>query len=190
MLQVFRRHVARVCSKCFISFQTYVCKSFLFGCCIVSHMLQEYVPMVSTVSVLCCSKCFHVASVLSGCFICFTHMFQMYVPCFNCFRRMLHLSVSCSEVCSESNRGKRQARCWWSGCVACLSLADDGMLVLILAPGSRPRGERGGSWEGAAEAATGRGTCAGRGEAIKGRLRERPEAPDVRALATYLDWEP
>ena len=33
----------------------------------VSHMLQEYVPMVSVVSVLCFDKCFHVAS--CKCFI-------------------------------------------------------------------------------------------------------------------------
>jgi hypothetical protein len=33
----------------------------------VSHMLQEYVPMILVVSVLCCSKCFHVAVVLSRC---------------------------------------------------------------------------------------------------------------------------
>ena len=43
-------------------------------------MLQEYVPNILGVSILLCSKCFHVASVLSGCCICFTHMLQVYGP--------------------------------------------------------------------------------------------------------------
>jgi hypothetical protein len=63
-----------------------------------THILQEYVPNVSSVLVLCCSKFFHVASVLSGCCICccgYTRMLQVYVPngskCFSCFRRMLQV---------------------------------------------------------------------------------------------------
>jgi hypothetical protein len=71
----------------------------------VSHMLQEYVPMILVVSVLCCSKCFHVAVVLSRCCICYTHMFQVYVP------NVLFASDVCciqvfhvSEVCSENHR--------------------------------------------------------------------------------------
>jgi hypothetical protein len=43
----------------------------------VPHMLQEYVPMISTIAVLCYSKCFHVAS--CKCFIWMLHMFQVYV---------------------------------------------------------------------------------------------------------------
>jgi hypothetical protein len=35
---------------------------FYFDVAYFSHMLQEYVPMVSAVSVLCYSKCFHVVS--------------------------------------------------------------------------------------------------------------------------------
>jgi hypothetical protein len=45
-----------------------------------TYMLQKYVPNVSTVSFLCCSKYFHVASILSGCYIYFTHMLQVYAP--------------------------------------------------------------------------------------------------------------
>jgi hypothetical protein len=59
ILQVFQiRYVASVCSKYFIYFWTYVA-SVLSGCCIYfTHMLQAYVPNVSFVSVVCCSKCF------------------------------------------------------------------------------------------------------------------------------------
>jgi hypothetical protein len=41
-----QRHVASVCSKYFICFETYVCKRFDLDVAYVSHMLQEYVPMV------------------------------------------------------------------------------------------------------------------------------------------------
>jgi hypothetical protein len=57
-------------------FQTYVA-SILLGC--FTYMLQEYVRNVSSVSVLCCNKCFHVASVLCRCCICFIHILQVYV---------------------------------------------------------------------------------------------------------------
>ena len=57
-------------------------------------MLQEYVLNVSAISFLCCSKCFHVARVLSGC------MFHTYVAsvcskCFIRFKWMLHSNISC-----------------------------------------------------------------------------------------------
>jgi hypothetical protein len=61
----------------------------------VSHMLQECVPMISVVSVLCCSKYFHVAVVLSRCCICYTHVSSVCTKCFIGFRCMLHSSVSC-----------------------------------------------------------------------------------------------
>jgi hypothetical protein len=85
-------------------------------------MLQAFVQNVASVSDVCCSKCIiwmlhmfhtHVASVLSECCICFTHMLRVlymdvaYVSqicvaticfkCFICVRRMLHLSVSCCK---------------------------------------------------------------------------------------------
>jgi hypothetical protein len=60
-------------------------------------MLQKYVPNVSSVLVLCCNKCFHVAS--CKCFTCKLHMLQWlytYVVSvcfkwFNCFRSMLQM---------------------------------------------------------------------------------------------------
>jgi hypothetical protein len=56
-----------------------------------THMSQQYVPNVSIVLVLCCSKCFHVAS--CNCFIWMLHIFHTYIAnvcsrCFICFRRM------------------------------------------------------------------------------------------------------
>ena len=50
---------------------------FYFDVAYVSHMLQEYVPMVSAVSSYVVASVFmlQVANVLSGCCICFTHMF-------------------------------------------------------------------------------------------------------------------
>jgi hypothetical protein len=54
MLQVFRRHVARVCSNYFIYFQTYVAIFLIW----MLHMLQQYVHNVSAVLILCCSKWF------------------------------------------------------------------------------------------------------------------------------------
>jgi hypothetical protein len=58
-------------------------------------MLEEYVPIVSAVLVLCCSKCFmlQVASVLSRYCICFTHMFQVYVSNVLSVQTMLHSTV-------------------------------------------------------------------------------------------------
>jgi hypothetical protein len=38
-------------------------QAFGSGCCICfTHMLQQYVPNVLSVSVLCCNKYFHIAS--------------------------------------------------------------------------------------------------------------------------------
>jgi hypothetical protein len=58
MLQVFQGHVTSVCSKCFICFRRML-QAFWSGYCICcTHMLQEFVPNVSVVSFLCCSKYF------------------------------------------------------------------------------------------------------------------------------------
>jgi hypothetical protein len=55
----FQKHVASVCFKYFNCFQTYVA-CVLFECCICcsgyNHMLQAYVPNVSSVLDICCSK--------------------------------------------------------------------------------------------------------------------------------------
>jgi hypothetical protein len=61
-------------------------------------MLQQYVLNVLAVSVLCCSKCFHVAS--CKCFIWMLHMFHIHVAsvrfgCFIYFTHMLHSTISC-----------------------------------------------------------------------------------------------
>ena len=116
ILQVFHMDVAKIyrdvahvaivvhvcCKHLFqmlhLLFQTYVASG-LFGCCICfTHMLQEYVRNVSAVLVLCCNKCFNVASCKY--FIWMLHMFHTHVVsvCFKSliyFRRMLHSSVSC-----------------------------------------------------------------------------------------------
>jgi hypothetical protein len=66
------------------------------------HMFHRYcksmlhAPMISAVSVLRCSKRFHVAS--CKCFMSMLHMFHTYVSSicskyFICFRRILHSSV-------------------------------------------------------------------------------------------------
>ena len=56
---MFHIHVASVCPKCFICFQTYVAIIFYLDVAYVfTHMLQQYVPNVSVVSILCCNKCF------------------------------------------------------------------------------------------------------------------------------------
>jgi hypothetical protein len=56
---------------------------------VFTHMLQQYVPNVSAISVPCCSKWFYVASY--KCFIWMFNMFHTYVvsafsKCFNCFQ--------------------------------------------------------------------------------------------------------
>jgi len=72
MLQVFQR----CCSKCFI-YSRRKLQVFRSKCCICfTHMLQQYVPNVLNVSVLCCNKCFHVAS--CKCFYLMLHMFHTY----------------------------------------------------------------------------------------------------------------
>jgi hypothetical protein len=82
-------------------------------------MLQEYIPNVSVVLFLGCSKCFHVAGILSRCCICLTHMLQVYAPYVSSvLRLMLHSSVSCCKcfvfqryvVCSESHGGTTGTR--------------------------------------------------------------------------------
>jgi hypothetical protein len=87
ILQAFIQNVSSV-SKCLL-------QSFLSGCCICfTHILQWYVPNVSAILVLRCSKWFHIASCKSGCFVCFTHILQVYVlNVSSTFRRMLHSNV-------------------------------------------------------------------------------------------------
>jgi hypothetical protein len=68
----------------------YVLQVFYLDVAYVLHILQEYVPMISVVSVLCCIKCFYVAS--CKCFIYIMHMFYTYIltvcsKCFISFRR-------------------------------------------------------------------------------------------------------
>jgi hypothetical protein len=55
---VFQRHVVRICSKCFISFQTYVVSVLI----LMLYMFHIYFCNVIAVSVLCCSMCFHIVS--------------------------------------------------------------------------------------------------------------------------------
>jgi hypothetical protein len=111
VFQIFQRYVASVpcgccksrsgsciCCKCSFKMFYLFLSIFYLDVAYVSHMLQDYVPIISVTLVLCCNKCFHVAS--CKCFIKMLHMFHTHVSsvcskCFICFRRMLHLSVSC-----------------------------------------------------------------------------------------------
>ena len=176
----------------------------------VSHMLQEYVPMISTVLVLCCSKCFHVANCKR--FIWMLHMFYTYVSsvyskCFICFRRMLHSSVSSFRVVFRESWGHGPSAEGWG--VASRVPADGacwGPAVGVRgAPGSCGQGHARphlGSWvsptwrEGSGVAGKepraqrqGRGVHARRCEADGARLRWCPDAcvcPDIRTLATSI----
>jgi len=79
-------------------------------------MLQGYVPNVLAVSFLCCSKYFHVASVLSRCCICFSNMLQVYVPNVSfasdlCCIQVFHVaSVSCFRGMFRESRGTTWAQ--------------------------------------------------------------------------------
>jgi hypothetical protein len=80
-------------------FQTYVASISIWMLHMFhTYMSQEYVRNVLAVSVLCCNKCFHIASY--KCYIWMLHMFYTHVSsiCSNffffCFRHMLHPSVS------------------------------------------------------------------------------------------------
>jgi hypothetical protein len=101
------------------------CNLFLSGCCICfTHILQQYVPNVSTISVLCCSKWFYVAVTILD-VSCVSHtcckcMFQM----IHYFRCMFHsnnfhvASVLCCSVGDEpraSGLGARRVGGWWTG---------------------------------------------------------------------------
>jgi hypothetical protein len=73
--------VSETCCKCLFKmfhlfFRLMFASVFDLVVTYVSHILQEYVPMISTVSVLCCSNCFHVTS--CKCFIWMLRMFHTY----------------------------------------------------------------------------------------------------------------
>ena len=57
----------------------------------VSHMLQEYVPMVLVVSILCCSS-------VSCCKLQVFYLDVAYVS-HTCFKRMFQMFSSASDVC-------------------------------------------------------------------------------------------
>ena len=131
MLQWLYTYVASVRSKCFICFFRSILQVCIFGCCICfTHMLQEYVRNVSVVLVLCCNRCFHVAS--CNCFIWMLHMFQTHVASvcskyFICFRHMLHSSVSCCKCFVFQRYVQRVMGAWpgrWGKGVVSRGLAD------------------------------------------------------------------
>jgi hypothetical protein len=131
MYQVFQRYVVIVsygycksrsgtCCKCFrdmtqafvqniLSIPDICRKRFDLDAAYVSHILQQYVSNVLSILVLCCSKCFHVAS--CKCFISMLHMFHIYVAsvCYRCFISVLDIHyiqvfhVACGSGCSESH---------------------------------------------------------------------------------------
>ena len=79
MLQVFIQNISSVFRRMFASV-------FALDVAYVSHMLQEYVPMVSVVSILCCcsvSCCklqvfyLDVADVSHTCFKCMSKIFHL-----------------------------------------------------------------------------------------------------------------
>jgi hypothetical protein len=97
MLQVFQRHVVSVCSKCFICFSDLCLQAFLIW---LLHMFHTYCKSMSQWFQLCQSYVavtvfmLQVASVLSGCCVCFTHMVKCICFKWYAFRRILHSSVS------------------------------------------------------------------------------------------------
>jgi hypothetical protein len=103
MLQVFQRHVASDYSKCFICFrrmlQTFFIRMLqMFRTCCKS-MFQMFQLFYSYVAVSVFML--QLASVLSGCCICFTHMLQEYVSNvssaldLHCIQVFHDASVSC-----------------------------------------------------------------------------------------------
>jgi len=96
MLQLFQRHVASV---------------FYLDVAYISHMLQEYITMVSAVLVLCCSKFFHVQVLYLDvtyashkyfkCMFQMFHLLQTYVA-FKCFMLQVFRVL---DVCLESHWG-------------------------------------------------------------------------------------
>jgi hypothetical protein len=130
------------------------CKRFDSDVTQVSHMLQDYIPMVSAQSYVVVSVfMLQVVNILSGYCICLTRVSSVGSKCYICFKRMLHSSVSCFIGVFKDHGGTArtpgglawQARCERSGHVARLAPVDRSMLILIPALGSRPRGERRGS---------------------------------------------
>jgi hypothetical protein len=120
-------------------------------------MLQLYVSNVSAVSVLCCSKCFHVASykyfILDVAYvshICCKCMFQMFHP----LHTYLHSSVSCctsfmlfrESGCAGSDggtarapgNGARRAGSRWTGRAQGRWSGHDGGRVLVWGKASPP----------------------------------------------------
>jgi hypothetical protein len=98
---VFVASVSEACCKCLFKIfhlsSTYV--AILFYLDVTScftHTLQQYVPIVS---ILYCSKWFHVASRNFRYFVCFTHMLQVHIPnVSSMFRRMFHSNIFHVEV--------------------------------------------------------------------------------------------
>jgi hypothetical protein len=90
-------YLASVFPKCFICFQTYVSIIFYLDIAYVSHiccnsmsqMFQLFQSYVAASGFI-----LQVASVLFGCFMCFTHMLQVHIPnVSSVFRHMLHSNV-------------------------------------------------------------------------------------------------
>ena len=116
-----------------------------------------------------------VASVLSGCCICFTHMLQLYVKCFVCFRLMLHSSVLFCKCFVFQRYIQRESLghgpgVGGKGC-ACLRSCRWGVLVLIPAPESHTRGERRGG-QGEEAAGAGRDETDEDGVRVHGGMRQ------------------
>jgi hypothetical protein len=129
---MFHTYVVRVCLKCFSCFSLYIAisvfmlhvASVLSGCCIYfTNILQMYVSNISSTLDLCCIQVFHVASVL-------------------CLRSRYVQRVMRAR---PKRQGKGAAsRRLAMGRAARLGSCGQGVLVRILTPRSRPRGERGG----------------------------------------------
>ena len=94
MLQVFYMDIAYVAvaihvsckcmSKCVTYFNCFIWILYMLQYCICfTHLLQESIQNISSISDLCC-KCVYMDVIVA------IHMLQMYVcKCFTCFRRML-----------------------------------------------------------------------------------------------------
>jgi hypothetical protein len=215
MLQMFYVDVAKVdrdvayvvsisearCKRLFKMFHLFL-SVFYLDIAYVSHMLQEYVPMVlgfqlfqSYVAVRVFML--QVVSVLSGCCKCFIWMLPMFhihvssvcSKYFICFRCMLYSSALCfigvfRESWSMARAPGDQARragCRWSRCVARLGPTDGVCSSASWLPGlARAEREERGRWEGATSTGTGCVCIGGQGRATR-----RPDAPTLATAYVY-----
>jgi hypothetical protein len=187
--------VSKICCNCYIWMLQKVVDldvaHIAYFASVFRGMLQAFVQNVSSVSYICCSKCFilmlhmfhiHVACVLSGCCICFTHMLQQYVQMFHLCQmyvasKCFMLQVFYVGIMSDGRMDREPMDGAWRVGASRRGRSE-------LGAGSRvspTRRERAGSGEGAGQSDKGRVRVRGGGEANWGRLHVRIGARQMEA---------